>query len=67
MNHGKIVEQGTADQVCEHPRDDYTKKLLAAVPIPDPRESAGPPRTRRASLRTAWPSPSRRRSSRSWR
>jgi oligopeptide transport system ATP-binding protein len=39
MNEGKIVEQGTADQVCENPRDDYTKKLLAAVPIPDPRES----------------------------
>jgi len=39
MNKGKIVEQGTADQVCEHPQDEYTKKLLAAVPIPDPRES----------------------------
>ena len=40
MNHGKIVEAGDADQVCEHPRDAYTKKLLAAVPIPDPHESA---------------------------
>jgi oligopeptide transport system ATP-binding protein len=39
MNHGKIVEEGSADQVCEHPHDDYTKKLLAAVPIPDPREA----------------------------
>jgi oligopeptide transport system ATP-binding protein len=39
MNEGRIVEQGTADQVCENPRHDYTKKLLAAVPIPDPRES----------------------------
>jgi ABC-type oligopeptide transport system, ATPase component len=39
MNNGKIVEQGTADQVCEHPSDAYTKKLLSAVPIPDPRES----------------------------
>jgi peptide/nickel transport system ATP-binding protein len=39
MHDGKIVEQGTADQVCERPSDDYTKKLLAAVPIPDPRES----------------------------
>jgi oligopeptide transport system ATP-binding protein len=39
MHNGKIVEEGTADQVCEHPRDDYTKQLLAAVPIPDPRES----------------------------
>jgi oligopeptide transport system ATP-binding protein len=39
MNEGRIVEQGTADQVCEQPKDEYTKKLLAAVPIPDPRES----------------------------
>jgi oligopeptide transport system ATP-binding protein len=44
MHNGKIVEEGTADQVCEHPRDAYTKKLLSAVPIPDPRES----RARRA-------------------
>jgi len=49
MHDGKIVEEGTADQVCEHPRDDYTKKLLAAVPIPDPRES----RARRASSSAA--------------
>jgi oligopeptide transport system ATP-binding protein len=39
MHEGKIVEEGTADQVCERPLDAYTKKLLAAVPIPDPRES----------------------------
>ncbi len=39
MNHGKIVETGAADQVCENPKDEYTKKLLSAVPIPDPRES----------------------------
>jgi oligopeptide transport system ATP-binding protein len=46
MNHGQIVETGDADQVCEHPRDDYTKKLLSAVPIPDPRESAARRRER---------------------
>jgi len=39
MNEGKIVEQGSADEVCERPKDEYTKKLLAAVPIPDPKES----------------------------
>ena len=39
MNQGKIVEQGDADQVCERPTDPYTKKLLSAVPIADPRES----------------------------
>jgi oligopeptide transport system ATP-binding protein len=47
MHDGKIVEEGTADQVCEHPSDAYTKKLLAAVPIPDPRESRA---RRQASL-----------------
>ncbi|MDX6603574.1 MAG: peptide/nickel transport system ATP-binding protein [Solirubrobacterales bacterium] len=49
MHDGKLVEQGTADQVCEHPRDPYTKKLLSAVPIPDPRES----RARRESAGSA--------------
>jgi oligopeptide transport system ATP-binding protein len=39
MYEGKIVEQGAADEVCERPKDAYTKKLLAAIPIPDPRES----------------------------
>src|ERR1700710_1483803 len=39
MYLGKIVEQGPADQVCERPQDAYTKTLLAAVPIPDPREA----------------------------
>jgi oligopeptide transport system ATP-binding protein len=47
MHGGKIVEEGTADQVCEQPRDAYTRKLLSAVPIPDPRESRE--RRRRAS------------------
>ena len=39
MHDGKIVEQGPADRVCEQPADPYTKTLLAAVPVPDPRES----------------------------
>jgi peptide/nickel transport system ATP-binding protein len=39
MHEGRIVEQGSADRVCEHPSDPYTKALLAAVPVPDPREA----------------------------
>ena len=45
MHNGQIVEQGPADQVCERPADAYTRALLAAVPVPDPRES----RARRGS------------------
>jgi len=37
MHDGKIVEHGPARQVCSSPTDSYTKKLLAAVPVPDPR------------------------------
>ncbi|RDH77946.1 ABC transporter ATP-binding protein [Mycolicibacterium moriokaense] len=36
MLKGKIVEQGDGDQVFAHPREDYTRKLLAAVPQPEP-------------------------------
>jgi ABC-type oligopeptide transport system ATPase subunit len=32
MHLGKLVEQGSADQICEAPTHDYTKKLLSAVP-----------------------------------
>ena len=32
MHHGKIMEQGDADAICENPQHDYTKKLLASVP-----------------------------------
>ncbi len=39
MHGGKIVELGPADEVCERPRHAYTRELLAAVPIPDPREA----------------------------
>jgi oligopeptide transport system ATP-binding protein len=39
MHDGKIVEQGPADRVCERPSHPYTRTLLAAVPIPDPRET----------------------------
>ncbi len=33
MHHGKVVEQGDADEICENPRHDYTRKLLDAVPV----------------------------------
>ena len=38
MQHGKIVEQGATGQILRHPRDPYTQRLIAAVPVPDPVE-----------------------------
>ncbi len=32
LHHGKLVESGPAGQVCQAPRHEYTKRLLAAVP-----------------------------------
>ena len=32
MQHGRIVESGTAPQVFHTPRDPYTQELLRAVP-----------------------------------
>jgi oligopeptide transport system ATP-binding protein len=32
MNQGKIVEAATAQAIYENPQDDYTRKLLSAVP-----------------------------------
>jgi oligopeptide transport system ATP-binding protein len=37
MNQGKLVEVGVADQIYNHPKDEYTKALFTAVPVPDPR------------------------------
>ena len=37
MNQGKLVEIGRADQVYTNPKDEYTKALFTAVPVPDPR------------------------------
>jgi oligopeptide transport system ATP-binding protein len=38
MKDGKIVETGVADEVYERPKERYTRALLAAVPVPDPRK-----------------------------
>lgn len=38
MQHGKIVEYGEADEVFAHPRHDYTRALLTAIPQPDPAQ-----------------------------
>jgi peptide/nickel transport system ATP-binding protein len=38
MQYGKLVEIGSRDQILSNPQDAYTQKLLAAVPVPDPKE-----------------------------
>jgi ABC-type oligopeptide transport system ATPase subunit len=38
MSKGKLVEEGKAEEVYKHPKEAYTKALLAAVPVPDPRK-----------------------------
>ena len=37
MHLGKIVEYGDTEEVFTNPQDPYTKALLSAIPIPDPR------------------------------
>jgi oligopeptide transport system ATP-binding protein len=51
MHNGKIVEQGPAERVYASPQSDYTRALLAAVPVPDPERM----RARRAERRRLRP------------
>ncbi|MFM6980568.1 MAG: ABC transporter ATP-binding protein [Micrococcales bacterium] len=36
MQHGKLVEIGDRDEILKRPKDAYTKRLIDAVPLPDP-------------------------------
>ena len=38
MQNGLIVEVGDRDQILKNPKNDYTKRLISAVPVPDPKE-----------------------------
>jgi peptide/nickel transport system ATP-binding protein len=48
MQNGRLVEQGSRDQILKNPQDPYTQRLLAAVPVPDPAEQK---RRREAALK----------------
>ena len=38
--HGELLEEGTGEEVLGVPREDYTKRLIASLPVPDPKEQA---------------------------
>jgi peptide/nickel transport system ATP-binding protein len=38
MERGRLVEIGDRDQILKNPQEEYTKKLISAVPVPDPAE-----------------------------
>lgn len=52
MYMGRFVEMGSRSQIFENPQHDYTKKLMAAVPVADPS------RPRRAFMEKAEDLPS---------
>ncbi|WP_203135227.1 ABC transporter ATP-binding protein [Microbacterium sp. JZ31] len=40
LHQGRIAEQGPTAQVLGDPRDAYTRRLIASLPVPDPVEQA---------------------------
>ena len=38
MQNGRLIEVGPRDQILKNPREDYTKRLISSVPVPDPAE-----------------------------
>ncbi|MFF2502937.1 dipeptide ABC transporter ATP-binding protein [Streptomyces sp. NPDC058067] len=50
MRSGRIEEQGSTGTTLLHPETDYTRRLLAAVPVPDPVVQRGRRAERLAAL-----------------
>jgi len=50
MQNGLLVEQGERDAILKNPQEPYTRRLIDAVPVPDPRIQAER-RAKRLSLK----------------
>ena len=48
LSGGRVVESGPTEQVLARPREDYTRRLVMAVPVPDPVVQAARRERRRA-------------------
>ena len=57
LKDGRQVEQGPTAEVLHHPTADYTKRLLAAAPVPDPDEQYAKRTERRLLLESLGESP----------
>jgi peptide/nickel transport system ATP-binding protein len=38
MQEGRLVEEGDRDRILKNAQNEYTRRLIAAVPVPDPQE-----------------------------
>jgi len=41
LQNGQVVETGSRNDVLHNPQQDYTKRLIAAAPVPNPRDQRG--------------------------
>jgi ABC-type glutathione transport system ATPase component len=51
MSQGRVVETGAPGSVLFEPREEYTRRLVGAAPVPDPVEQRRRRRERNAPLR----------------